>query len=161
MRRIERAVRPAPTATHVATADLGDGHAGDKEVLMARPTKLRVAVSDPGQWLSERERAQVLAPKLRALADETRLTLILLIAQRPRTVKELQEATGLSQTLVSHHLAPLREQELVEAIPQGRSNQYVMCCSALAEPLRMFASLAALDPETVAACLQPDAPVKG
>jgi len=69
---------------------------------MVRPSKLRVAVSDPGQWLSERERAQVLAPKLRALADETRLTLILLIAQRPRTVKELQEATGLSQTLVSH-----------------------------------------------------------
>jgi DNA-binding transcriptional ArsR family regulator len=125
---------------------------------MVRPSKLRVAVSDPGQWLSERERAQVLAPKLRALADETRLTLILLIAQQPRTVKELQEATGLSQTLVSHHLAPLREQQLVEAIPQGRSNQYVMCCAALAEPLRMFASLAAMDPETVAACLHPEAP---
>ncbi|MFB6520426.1 ArsR/SmtB family transcription factor [Streptomyces sp. NPDC056401] len=44
--------------------------------------------------------------KLRALGDETRLTLMLLIAERPRTVKELQEATGLSQTLVSHHLAP-------------------------------------------------------
>lgn len=124
---------------------------------MARPSKLRVAVSDPAQWLSERERAQMLAPKLRALADETRLTLILLIAQRPRTVKELQEATGLSQTLVSHHLAPLREQNLVEAIPKGRSNQYVMCCQTLAEPLRMFASLAAMDPETVAACLQTEA----
>ncbi|MET9443487.1 metalloregulator ArsR/SmtB family transcription factor [Streptomyces sp. NPDC006610] len=124
---------------------------------MARPSKLRVAVSDPAQWLSERDRAQMLAPKLRALADETRLTLILLIAQRPRTVKELQEATGLSQTLVSHHLAPLREQNLVEAIPKGRSNQYVMCCQTLAEPLRMFASLAAMDPETVAACLQTEA----
>ncbi|MFW6718573.1 ArsR/SmtB family transcription factor [Streptomyces sp. MAR4 CNY-716] len=124
---------------------------------MARPAKLRVAVSDPAQWLGERERAQMLAPKLRALADETRLMLILLIAQQPRTVKELQEATGLSQTLVSHHLAPLREQGLVEAIPKGRSNQYVMCCQTLAEPLRMFASLAAMDPETVAACLQPGA----
>ncbi|PSM39898.1 ArsR family transcriptional regulator [Streptomyces dioscori] len=158
MRRIERAVRPASNSTRAAGAGPSDGRGGDKEVVMARPSKLRVAVSDPGQWLSERERAQLLAPKLRALADETRLTLILLIAQRPRTVKELQEATGLSQTLVSHHLAPLREQELVEAIPQGRSNQYVMCCSALAEPLRMFASLAALDPETVAACLEPSAP---
>ncbi|OWA22145.1 transcriptional regulator [Streptomyces sp. CS159] len=138
MRRIDSAARPA----------------GEREVAMARPSKLRVAVSDPDQWLSERERAQMLAPKLRALADETRLTLILLIAQRPRTVKELQEATGLSQTLVSHHLAPLREQNLVEAIPKGRSNQYVMCCQTLAEPLRMFASLAAMDPETVAACLQ-------
>ncbi len=135
-----------------------EGGAGvEREVAMARPSKLRVAVSDPAQWLSERERARMLAPKLRALADETRLMLILLIAQRPRTVKELQEATGLSQTLVSHHLAPLREQQLVQAIPKGRSNQYVMCCQTLAEPLRMFASLAAMDPETVAACLQPEA----
>ncbi|WP_062215115.1 helix-turn-helix transcriptional regulator [Streptomyces sp. NBRC 109706] len=119
---------------------------------MGRPSELNVAVSDPARWLGERQHAQVLAPKLRALADETRLTLVLLIAQRPRTVKELQEATGLSQTLVSHHLAPLREQQLVEAIPKGRSNQYVMCCQALAEPLRVFASLAALDPRAVAAC---------
>ncbi|MEV6974453.1 metalloregulator ArsR/SmtB family transcription factor [Kitasatospora sp. NPDC093806] len=124
---------------------------------MAQPAKLRVAVSDPTHWLDERERAKVLTPKLRAMADETRLTLILLIAQRPRTVKELQEATGLSQTLVSHHLAPLREQELIEAVPRGRSNQYVLCCPALAEPVRVLASLAAMDPEGVAACLQPRA----
>jgi hypothetical protein len=32
-----------------------------------------------------------------------------------------------------------------------------MCCQTLAEPLRMFASLAAMDPETVAACLQTEA----
>ncbi len=152
MHRIEAAARPGP---HAGPGSEPDSRlTGEREVAMARPSKLRVAVSDPAQWLSEHERAQMLAPKLRALADETRLTLILLIAQRPRTVKELQEATGLSQTLVSHHLAPLREQNLVEAIPKGRSNQYVMCCQTLAEPLRMFASLAATDPETVAACLQ-------
>jgi hypothetical protein len=29
---------------------------------MARPSKLKVAVSDPAQWLSERERAHMLAP---------------------------------------------------------------------------------------------------
>src|SRR5690606_150979 len=154
--RIDSATRSGPQDRTGAPGP--DGRpAGEREVAMARPSKLRVAVSDPAQWLSERERAQMLAPKLRALADETRLTLILLIAQRPRTVKELQEATGLSQTLVSHHLAPLREQNLVEAIPKGRSNQYVMCCQTLAEPLRMFASLAAMDPETVAACLQTEA----
>lgn len=121
---------------------------------MARPSNLRVAVTDPSDWLSERDRARVLTPKLRAMADETRLTLILLIAQRPRTVKELQEATGLSQTLVSHHLAPLREQELVTAVPRGRSNQYTLCCTALAEPVRILASLAALDPDAIAALLK-------
>lgn len=120
---------------------------------MAPSPDLRVAVTEPSAWLSERDQAKVLAPKLRAVADETRLTLLLLIAQRPRTVKELQEATGLSQTLVSHHLAPLREQALVTAVPVGRSNQYSLCCSALAEPVRVLASLAASDPEGIAALL--------
>lgn len=120
---------------------------------MNQPPDLRVAVTDPGRWLSERDQAKILAPKLRAVADETRLTLLLLIAQHPRTVKELQEATGLSQTLVSHHLAPLREQELVTVVPRGRSNQYSLCCTALAEPVRVLASLAAMDPEGIAALL--------
>jgi DNA-binding transcriptional ArsR family regulator len=117
------------------------------------PSDLRVAVTEPGRWLSERDQAKVLAPKLRAVADETRLTLLLLIAQRPRTVKELQEATGLSQTLVSHHLAPLREQSLVAVVPRGRSNEYSLCCAALAEPVRVLATLAASDPEGIAALL--------
>lgn len=113
--------------------------------------ELPVAVSDPGSWLHERDRAAVLAPKLRAMADETRLTLLLLIAEHPRNVKELQEATGLAQTLVSHHLTPLREQGLVAVVPHGRSNLYTLCCPALAEPVRILASMAALNPEGVAA----------
>lgn len=116
---------------------------------MTRTTELPVAVSDPSQWLTRR--AAELAPKLRAMADETRLTLLLLIAQRPRTVKELQEATGLSQTLVSHHLTPLREQQLVSVEAKGRSNQYTLCCTALAAPVRVLASMAALDPDGIAA----------
>ncbi|CAM5595477.1 metalloregulator ArsR/SmtB family transcription factor [Streptomyces hirsutus] len=84
---------------------------------MARPSKSRVAVSDPAQWLSESERDK--SYRAAGPCGRDPATLILLIAQRSRTVKELQEATGLSQTLVSHHLAPLREQNLVEAIPKG------------------------------------------
>lgn len=109
-------------------------------------TQVPVAVSGLAELLAQRDLARVLAPKLRALADENRLTLLLLIAERARTVKELQEATGLSQTLVSHHLAPLREQELVTVVPQGRSNLYTLCCSALDEPVRLLVSLAAADP---------------
>lgn len=102
--------------------------------------------------LTDRERARVLVPKLKALADENRLTIALLLAERPRTVKELQEATGMSQTLVSHHLAPLRQQQLVTAEPQGRSNIYSLCCEELAGPVRWLATLAALAPEGVRAC---------
>ncbi|WP_306215800.1 ArsR/SmtB family transcription factor [Actinoplanes sp. RD1] len=105
-----------------------------------------MSVSATAALLREQNAARVLTPKLRALADETRLTLMLLIAERSRTVKELQEATGLSQTLVSHHLGLLREQELVEAVAEGRSNRYTVCCSALTEPVRLLSSLAGLAP---------------
>lgn len=92
------------------------------------------------------ERARRLAPMLKAVADETRLTLMLLLAERPRTVRELTDATGMSQTLVSHHLTPLREQQLITATPKGRSNVYSLCCDGLVEPVRLLASLAATGP---------------
>lgn len=105
-----------------------------------------------GEELSNRERARRLVPKLKALADENRAILALLLAERPRTVKELQEATGLSQTLVSHHLRPLREEALVKVVPRGRSNVYALCCEELGMPVRWLASLAALTPEGAQAC---------
>jgi DNA-binding transcriptional ArsR family regulator len=88
------------------------------------------------------EQARQLVPAFKALADEHRLTIVLLLAQRPHTVRELTDATGLSQTLVSHHLTPLREQGLITATPRGRANIYALCCDQLAEPVRLLASLA-------------------
>ena len=38
--------------------------------------------------LGERDYARLLAPKLKALADETRLALILCLSDRPHTVRE-------------------------------------------------------------------------
>ncbi|MCY0933968.1 ArsR/SmtB family transcription factor [Streptomyces sp. H34-S4] len=110
----------------------------------------------PSEELSERDRARLLAPKLKALADEHRLTMVLLLAESPRTVKELQEATGLTQPLVSHHLALLREQELVSATARGRANVYALCCDQLAGPVRLLATLAALTPEGAQACCPPE-----
>jgi DNA-binding transcriptional ArsR family regulator len=106
--------------------------------------QVSAAISELPERRSQRALARLMAPKLRALADENRLTL-LLIAEHPRTVKELQVATGLSQTLVSHHLTPLREQELVSVVPEGRSNRYTLCCSALDEPVRLLLGLARRD----------------
>ncbi len=106
--------------------------------------------------LTDQDRARLLAPKLKALADETRLTIVLLLAERPRTVRELQEATGLAQTVVSHHLAPLREQELVSVTPRGRANVYTLCCEQLGGPVRLLATLATLTPQGVAACCPPE-----
>lgn len=101
------------------------------------------------------ERAQLLAPQLKAMGDPNRLHLLLLLAERPHTVRELTEASGMSQTLVSHHLAPLREQGLVTITPKGRSNVYSLCCEALAGPVKLLATLAAMTPEGADACCAP------
>lgn len=77
-----------------------------------------------------------MAPLLKALADERRLTLVLLLAQEDHTVKELQDATGMGQTLVSHHLKLLRDHGLVTVTAEGRSNRYALCCDALVGPVR-------------------------
>ncbi|WP_035738537.1 ArsR/SmtB family transcription factor [Glycomyces arizonensis] len=87
------------------------------------------------------DRARDLAPQFKALSDENRLAIVLLLSERDRTVRELTEATGLAQTLVSHHLAPLRELGLVTVTPQGRSNVYALCCDAFTAPMRALAGL--------------------
>lgn len=94
------------------------------------------------------ERARRLAPLLKALADENRLTIMLLLAERPRSVRELTDASGMAQTLVSHHLTPLREQGLVLSTPKGRSNIYSLCCDALIQPVQLLATLATVSPES-------------
>lgn len=113
---------------------------------------LDVRLLEPAAIGSAADRARTLAPRLKALSDPNRLHLLLLLADGPRSVRELTELSGMSQTLVSHHLAPLRDQGLVTVTPQGRSNVYALCCEALAGPVRLLATLAAGTPEGADAC---------
>ncbi len=113
---------------------------------------LGVRLLDRTGLASAAEQAQLLAPQLKALSDSNRLHLLLLLAEGSRSVRELTELSGMSQTLVSHHLTPLREQGLVTVTPRGRSNVYALCCEALAGPVRLLATLAALTPEGADAC---------
>jgi DNA-binding transcriptional ArsR family regulator len=87
-------------------------------------------------------RARRIAPVLKALSDENRLTILLAVADHEASVTELMGTTGLSQTLVSHHLKSLRENGLVVATPVGRSNVYSLCCDAIAEPIALLSTLA-------------------
>jgi DNA-binding transcriptional ArsR family regulator len=116
------------------------------------PQDLDVRLLDVDELTSPADRARLLAPQLKALSDPNRLHLLLLLAEGPRTVRELTDAAGMSQTLVSHHLTPLREQGLVTITPKGRSNVYALCCEALAGPVKTLATLAALTPEGANAC---------
>lgn len=61
---------------------------------------------------------------LKALADESRLRLVGLLAERERSVGELAEAVGLREPTVSHHLAKLAAAELVEMRAEGTTHFY-------------------------------------
>lgn len=91
---------------------------------------------------SPAQRAREIAPILKALSDENRLTLLLAIADKASTVTELADVSGLSQPLVSHHLKSLRETGLVTATAVGRTNVYSLCCDAIADPIALLSDLA-------------------
>ncbi|MEJ7568511.1 MAG: metalloregulator ArsR/SmtB family transcription factor [Gaiellaceae bacterium] len=78
--------------------------------------------------LSELEHCKRLAeswtPVLRALANEERLLIVLWLADSECSVRELEQVTGLSQSLVSYHLNKLRKAGLVNSSAHGRSNRY-------------------------------------
>ena len=71
-----------------------------------------------------RRLAAAWAPVLRALGNEERLLIVLWLAGGSRSVRELQEVTGLAQPAVSYHLAELRATGVVTATARGRSNRY-------------------------------------
>ena len=79
----------------------------------------------------------------KALADETRQQIMKLCCCRELTVTELVEKTSVSQPTVSHHLAILRDADLVQARSEGKQTYYTLnqarmavCCGQL---LQVFA----------------------
>ncbi|MDH3943012.1 MAG: metalloregulator ArsR/SmtB family transcription factor [Anaerolineae bacterium] len=74
----------------------------------------------------------------RALADDTRQSIMELTCCRWMNVSEIQAEVGVSQPTVSHHLAILREAGLVQVRSEGKHTYYslnqenvVMCCGKL------------------------------
>ena len=64
------------------------------------------------------------AQLFKVLGSESRLWLLRLIAEEPRTVGVLTDVTGMSQPLVSQHLRTLRQAELVAAMRRGKEMTY-------------------------------------
>ena len=69
----------------------------------------------------------------KALADPSRLRIVGLLAQAPRTVEELAAALGLTSGTTSHHLRRLAEAGLVAARAEGYYRTYSLCDEALQE----------------------------
>jgi predicted transcriptional regulator len=70
-------------------------------------------------------------PIFKALADESRLRLIGLLADREMSVDELAAAVDLKAPTVSHHLARLKEAGLVQMRAEGVTHLYRLDLEAL------------------------------
>ncbi len=64
------------------------------------------------------------ADKLKVLADTTRLAVLESLMDCPKHVNELAHALHIEQSLLSHHLAQLREAGLVQATRDGKAMLY-------------------------------------
>jgi hypothetical protein len=74
---------------------------------------------------------ETVLPFFKALADESRLRLLGVLAQREASVDELAALLSLRAPTVSHHLARLKEVGLVSARAEGNVHVYVLDGEAL------------------------------
>lgn len=61
---------------------------------------------------------------LKAMANEWRLMILCQLAEGEKTVSELQETLGLSQSALSQHLAILRRERIVRSRKHAQSVSY-------------------------------------
>ncbi|MBI5293272.1 MAG: winged helix-turn-helix transcriptional regulator [Chloroflexi bacterium] len=83
------------------------------------------------------------AKLFRGFSDPSRLSILEALRDRPLTVSEIVEATGLSQSNVSNHLGCLRDCGLVVAEQEGRYVTYHLSDDRVAELLALAESLLA------------------
>ena len=69
---------------------------------------------------------------LKALADESRLTILGLVAGQERSVSQLTSLLGIKAPTVSHHLAKLKDAELVGMRADGTTHYYRLDTTGLA-----------------------------
>src|SRR5271154_4630501 len=68
----------------------------------------------------------------KALANESRLKLLGLVAQREHSVQELATLLGLTEPTASHHLTMLKALGLVSLRPDGNTHWYALEPAVLA-----------------------------
>lgn len=72
------------------------------------------------------EMLELIAQRLRLLADPTRLKILHKLKEGEKSVTELVEATGASQPNVSKHLSTLRSHQLVERRQVGNTAYFTI-----------------------------------
>lgn len=85
----------------------------------------------------DKQATSLKAKLFRGFADSSRLSILEVLRDGPRTVSEIVAATGLSQPNVSNHLGCLRDCGLVATEQQGRYVQYQLADERVAQFLRL------------------------
>jgi DNA-binding transcriptional ArsR family regulator len=93
-------------------------------LVIGMPGLLVVGVGTDDPAATARAQAELLAPRLKAVADPTRLALLAGLARREMTVTEMAQELSVSQPTVSNHVKLLREAGLVTIRNDGR-NRYL------------------------------------
>ena len=70
---------------------------------------------------------------LKALSHEARLLILCILAEREKTVTEIEDILGLQQAVVSQHLARLRMERLVDTRRDGRLVYYTIADSEITD----------------------------
>ena len=76
---------------------------------------------------------QALLAFFKALANESRLRIVGLLAERERSVQELAGLLGLKEPTVSHHLAVLKDLGVVTSRPEGVVRWHALKPDAVAD----------------------------
>lgn len=99
------------------------------------------------------DRAEVLASFFQGLADPSRLRILELLVERPRTVSELVGELGLAQGRVSSHLSCLRWCGYVQAEVEGRFNRYRLVDERVREILTLGEGVVRDNADRLTSCL--------
>lgn len=99
------------------------------------------------------DRAEVLATFFQGLADPSRMRILELLVERPRTVSELVRELGLAQGRVSSHLSCLRWCGYVQAEVEGRFNRYRLVDERVREILNLGEAVIRDNADRLTSCL--------
>lgn len=95
------------------------------------------------------EEFQALLRFFKALGDESRLKILGLLANKECSVEELAALLGVKEPTVSHHLAKLKEIQLVSMRAEGNTHLYSLDTNALRAMNKDL-----LTPETIASLVE-------
>src|SRR6266702_2577356 len=77
---------------------------------------------------------EVIARRLKTIADTTRLGILLELMQGPKNVGMLNSVLKVEPTLFSHHLKILRDAGLIESSAEGKTRRYQLTENVIVSP---------------------------